>query len=59
MRKSDFRYEASIIVMNKNRVKLLKNCLESIEEYTKDVDYELIIVDALSNDGAALIRSRR
>lgn len=45
-------YEASIIIVNKNRVELLKNCLESIEKYTKDVKYELIVVDSLSTDGS-------
>jgi len=38
--------------MNKNRLELLKECLESVEKYTKDVKYELIIVDALSTDGS-------
>lgn len=52
MIKENFPYEASIIVMNKNRIELLKNCLESIEAHTKDVNYELIIVDALSSDGS-------
>lgn len=46
------QYEASIIVMNKNRLDLLAGCLSSIEENTKDVDYELIIVDALSTDNS-------
>lgn len=50
--KKDYDYEASIIVMNKNRLNLLINCLNSIEKYTKDVNYELIIVDALSTDGS-------
>lgn len=45
-------YEASIIVMNRNRKKLLFNCLEAIEKNTKDVNYELIIVDSLSLDGS-------
>lgn len=44
--------EASIIVLNKNRIELLKDCLDSIEEYTKDVDYKLYIIDAGSVDGS-------
>jgi GT2 family glycosyltransferase len=52
MIKSSFNYEASVIVMNRNRIELLKQCLESIERYSKDVRYELIIVDSLSNDGS-------
>ena len=45
-------YECSVIIMNKNLVELLKNCLESIERHTQDVNYELIVVDALSADGS-------
>lgn len=52
MVKGNFPYEASIIVMNKNRIELLEKCLKSIEEFTRDVYYELIIVDALSIDGS-------
>jgi len=39
-------FEATIIVMNLNRLECLKNCLKSIEQHTKDVVYELIIFDA-------------
>lgn len=52
LRKVDYNYEASVIVMNKNRLDLLKKCLESIEKYSQDVNYELIIVDNLSTDGS-------
>ncbi|OQA18883.1 MAG: putative glycosyl transferase [bacterium ADurb.Bin363] len=44
--------EASVIVSHKNRIKLLKKCLQSIEEHTKDVDYKLYIIDAGSSDGS-------
>lgn len=52
MIKKNYPYEASVIVMNKNRIEILKNCLESIEKYSQNVYYELIIVDALSTDGS-------
>lgn len=51
MIKAQLNYEASIIITNKNRLDLLKKCLESIEKYTTDVNYELIVVDSLSTDG--------
>jgi GT2 family glycosyltransferase len=44
--------EASIVIVNRNRVELLKNCLESIEKYTQDVRYELIVVDSISTDAS-------
>lgn len=43
--------EASVIVTNFNRLEWLKMCLVSIEAYTRDVDYELVIIDAGSTDG--------
>ncbi len=45
-------YEASIVIVNRNRIELLKKCLESIIENTKDVSYELIVSDSLSTDGS-------
>jgi len=44
--------EADVIVMNFNRLPWLIRCLESIEAHTKDVTYELTIVDAGSSDGS-------
>ena len=44
--KNELNYEASVIVVTRNRPELLKNCLASIEKYSKDVRYELIIVDS-------------
>ena len=52
MIQKNYPYEASIIVMNKNRIDLLEKCLKSIRDFTEDVYYELIIVDALSTDGS-------
>lgn len=40
----------SIIIINKDNFNYLKQCLKSIEKYTKNVNYEIIIVDNASND---------
>jgi len=42
----------SIIVVNWNVKALLQRCLESIFNYVKDVDYEIIVVDNCSQDGS-------
>lgn len=44
--------EASIIISHKNRLNLLRKCIESVKNYTKDVMYELYIIDAGSTDGS-------
>jgi GT2 family glycosyltransferase len=44
--------ETSVIISNLNRLEWLKRCLQSIEMFTKDVEYELVIVDAGSKDGS-------
>lgn len=43
--------EVSIIVVGYNRVDKTKRCVESILEYTKGIDYELVLVDSGSEDG--------
>lgn len=40
--------KTSIVILNYNTLSLLKNCIESINKFTKD--YELIIIDNGSND---------
>lgn len=42
----------SIIILNWNAKDLLKDCLNSIYENTKDLSYEIIIVDNNSSDGS-------
>ena len=42
----------SIIIVNWNVKALLQRCLESILNYVKDVDYEVIVVDNCSQDGS-------
>jgi len=42
----------SIIIVNWNVKALLQRCVESILNYVKDVDYEVIVVDNCSQDGS-------
>ena len=42
--------EVTIIVIGLNRVEKTKRCVESILQYTKGIDYELILVDNGSTD---------
>ncbi|WBV62055.1 glycosyltransferase family 2 protein [Chryseobacterium camelliae] len=40
----------SIIIVNYNVTRLLKNCLLSIQKYLEDVDHEVIVIDNASTD---------
>lgn len=42
----------SIIIINYNTHQLTKECIDSIVEKTKGVDYEIIVVDNASTDGS-------
>lgn len=44
--------DVSIIIVNYNTKKLLKDCLTSIFEHTKDIRYEVIVSDNGSADGS-------
>jgi len=43
----------SIIIVNWNMKNLLEQCLRSIFENTKDIEYEIFVVDNASSDGSA------
>ena len=42
----------SIIIVNHNTREILKNCLNSIISNTKDINYEIIVIDNNSQDGS-------
>ena len=44
--------DVSVIIVNYNTKKLTKNCIDSIFQNTKDVKFEVILVDNASTDGS-------
>lgn len=44
--------DVSIIIVNYNTRDLLKNCINSIYEHTKEIDFEVIVSDNGSVDGS-------
>lgn len=49
----------SIIIISYNTKKLTVGCLNSIQKYLKDLDYEIIVVDNHSTDGSLQILQNR
>jgi len=47
--------DVSIIIVNYNTKDLLKQCIESVFAETRDIEYEIIIVDNASSDGSQQI----
>lgn len=45
----------SIIIVNYNTTKLLLDCIRSIKKQTKNVDYEIIVVDNASTDNVNIV----
>jgi GT2 family glycosyltransferase len=43
--------DVSVIIVNYNSTVLLKNCFNSIDEFTKEINYEIIVVDNNSMEG--------
>ena len=44
--------DVSIIIVNWNTIKLLRDCLTSVYEQTHNIDFEVIVVDNCSSDGS-------
>lgn len=44
--------DISVIIVNYNTKDITKQCLDSIYKWTKDVDFEVIVVDNASSDGS-------
>lgn len=44
--------DLSVIIVNWNTKKLIEDCLTSIFKFTKNLDFEVIVVDNNSNDGS-------
>lgn len=44
--------DVSVIIVNYNTSDLVKNCITSIMEKTKNVSFEIIVVDNNSKDGS-------
>lgn len=47
----DEKYEATIVVWAYNRLDKTKECIESILKYTKNINFNLILIDNGSTDG--------
>lgn len=50
MLKNNKKIGASVIIVTFNSSKVIKSCLSSIVEKTKDIEYEIIVVDNASQD---------
>ncbi|MEN2435669.1 glycosyltransferase family 2 protein [Weeksellaceae bacterium A-14] len=44
--------DISVIIINYNTLEMTKACIDSVFQYTKDVSFEIILVDNASNDGS-------
>ena len=51
--------QVSIIIVNYNTKDITENCIASIISQTKDVEYEIILVDNASVDGSKEYFERR
>lgn len=44
--------DVSIIIVNYNTLQITQNCIDSVVEKTKGIQYEIILVDNASTDGS-------
>jgi len=47
--------DVSIIIVNYNTNTLIKQCIRSIYKHTKDIQFEIIVIDNASSDGSQLM----
>ncbi|MCK9209500.1 MAG: glycosyltransferase family 2 protein [Ignavibacteriaceae bacterium] len=48
---NNIEYDVSIVIITWKMRDLLQKCLDSIYQYTKEISFELILIDNCSNDG--------
>lgn len=44
--------DVSVVIVNYNTCQITRNCIDSVLFYTKDVSYEIILIDNRSTDGS-------
>lgn len=44
--------DVSIIIINYNTLQVTKNCIDSVIKFTKDINYEILLIDNASSDGS-------
>lgn len=44
--------DVSVIIVNYNTLDITKKCIDSLFEKTKDISFEVIVVDNASKDGS-------
>ena len=58
LNQADMNLNVSIVIVNWNTKSILRDCLESVYEQTKDISFEVIVIDNASTDGSVeMIRS--
>ena len=51
--------DASIIIVNWNTRNILRGCLNSVFDQTRDISYEVIVIDNASKDGSQEMVKKR
>jgi len=53
------KYDVSVIITTYNNKNVLEKCLDSIYKYTKDINFEIIVVDNHSQDGTIFLVEKK